>query len=32
MPTLPHGMTAEEARKIPKTGPQVGPARDGGAG
>jgi hypothetical protein len=30
-PYLPPGMTAEQARKIPNTGPQVGPAR-GGAG
>jgi predicted dehydrogenase len=27
---LPSGMTVEEARKIPDTGPQVGPARGGG--
>jgi hypothetical protein len=27
---LPAGMTAEEARKIPNTGPQVGPARGQG--
>jgi hypothetical protein len=26
---LPEGMTAEEARKIPEKGPQVGPARGG---
>ena len=29
---LPDGMTPEDARKIPNTGPQVGPARGGGAG
>jgi hypothetical protein len=29
---LPPGMTVEEARKIPETGPQVGPARGGGPG
>jgi predicted dehydrogenase len=29
---LPPGMTAEEARKIPDTGPQVGPAGRGGFG
>jgi hypothetical protein len=28
----PQGMTVEEARKIPNTGPQVGPARGGGPG
>jgi predicted dehydrogenase len=28
----PEGMTAEEARKLPNTGPQVGPARAGGPG
>ena len=27
---LPPGMTAEDARKIPNTGPQVGPARGQG--
>lgn len=29
---LPEGMTAEDARKIPDTGPQVGPARGAGGG
>ena len=29
---IPKGMTAEEARKIPNTGPQVGPANTGRAG
>ena len=29
---LPPGMTAEQARKIPNTGPQVGPARGAGPG
>jgi predicted dehydrogenase len=29
---VPAGMTTEEARKIPNTGPQVGPARGGGPG
>ena len=29
---VPAGMTAEEARKIPNTGPQVGPARAAGPG
>jgi hypothetical protein len=29
---LPEGMTAEDARKIPNTGPQVGPARAAGPG
>ena len=29
-PYLPPGMTAEEARKIPNTGPQVGPAQGQG--
>ena len=29
---MPPGMTAEEARKIPNTGPQVGPARAAGPG
>jgi predicted dehydrogenase len=29
---VPEGMTAEDARKIPNTGPQVGPARAGGTG
>jgi hypothetical protein len=29
---LPPGMTAEEARKIPGQGPQVGPAQGGGGG
>ena len=31
-PYLPPGMTAEQARKIPNTGPQVGPARGAGPG
>jgi hypothetical protein len=31
-PYLPPGMTAEQARKIPNTGPQVGPPRGAGAG
>jgi hypothetical protein len=31
-PFLPPGMTAEQARKIPNTGPQVGPARAAGPG
>ncbi len=29
---LPEGMTAEDARKIPNTGPQIGPARAAGPG
>jgi hypothetical protein len=31
-PYLPPGMTVEQARKVPNTGPQVGPARQGGPG
>src|SRR4029079_3834725 len=30
--SLPPGMTMEEARKIPESGPQVGPAGRGGFG